>query len=120
MSGFVAEKAVGKLGYDFRPHVDSHGTSPEPSTDAVDEYRLFIRGLSEKAVAAAKAEAEKGPVSTADEQRKSRRKERTEIIAAVAKLLQDTPSAETLGKLPHRVLSAYNTWLSRELLDPTS
>lgn len=42
--GFKAQEAVVPLDWDFRPHVDAHGTTPEPTNEQIMRFVSRFRG----------------------------------------------------------------------------
>lgn len=117
---FKAENTVKALEYDFRPFLDVHGCTPEPSSEAVRHF-LFETGKLAMKTAGEPQEDE------TDAEFITRMQEITEddftevaeqVLDLLAELTQGEPSREEIAALPHRIQRAYTQWLRKELTDP--
>lgn len=116
--GFNADTVVQKLEWNFRPHVEASGVSPEPSTEKVgaffDQLHIILeRPDGEETVpsniAAMMAAMSTSQLAYADEK----------LIAAYADLLGDCPNAEQIGSLPHRTRLAFFGYVTGQVTDPS-
>jgi hypothetical protein len=112
---FKANTTVHALDYDFRPHVDAVGTTPEPSDKAVRHFLYEIQKLMEKMP------------DTEDPNFIDRFREMSEedfdaladqVLDLVAEITQGSPTRDEIAALPHRIQRAYINWLRKELTDP--
>lgn len=117
--GFKADKVVKKLEWDFRPFLDEHGTTPEPTDDQVIELQeqqranlesLGVEVTDEKSIVEAMAKLTDAQM----------RDIMASTITAVAKCASQDPSEEVLRELPFRIKQAYFGWFMGELFDPES
>lgn len=130
MPGFDAAEAVERLDYDFRPHVEAHGTIPEPSREELDEFWEGRRRILEDAgVSLAELEGFdpldpqsrraiiEAFASIPEEKRKAMSPAALDNVAALAK---GKPTRDELDALPGRLQDAFIGWLMGMLSNPTS
>jgi hypothetical protein len=119
---FKADKTVKALEYDFRPFLDVHGCTPEPSSEAVRHF-LFETGKLAMKTAGEPQEDE------TEAEFIVRMQEITEddfaeiaeqVLDLLGELTDGQPSREEIASLPHRIQRAYTQWLRKELTDPES
>lgn len=146
--GFKAEEAVPALEWDFRPYVDAHGTTPEPSNDAINRYvtkwRQHMEAASKTLQAQLDQQEERDKKLTEEELQAQREKwaglswedgvaileqedgDQTEralelvrrIAAEVERLSSGCPTAAQVMELPGRVRAKYLGWLLGQLTNP--
>jgi hypothetical protein len=114
---FVAHEVVEPLDYDFTHFMsgdEAKGTVPEPSQQAMAGYR--------KAVLAVVSEykdiqdADPNTLDTAELEKVTERGEELErrMDELTARLCKNTPSVETLAKLPWRHKVLFSRWLQEQ------
>jgi hypothetical protein len=110
---FDAGKQVLALEWNFRPHVDANGVTPEPSDHAVSHF------LYESASIYDDFRDQDGELLTLVDLTEEQYQSISErLLDLVAELTQDCPSREQIAALPHRIQKAYIAWLRKELTDP--
>lgn len=130
--GFNASTAVEKLEWDFRPHVDADGVTPEPSTDEIAMLQIALQrfvAIGERGLVDDKAADPKTGSLTVDEALElldpdtmGGSPEATEVIVGLLEVVEQvthgSPTAEQILALPGRVQREYLGWLAGSLLDP--
>lgn len=107
---FKADRVVNALEFDFRPHVEAFGITPEPSDRLVEDFQFTMREVTKPYI---KGEEDLDDI-TADEYRSIQE----EILDAIGALTQGVPSREEIEALPFRIQRAYVAWMQKELTDP--
>jgi hypothetical protein len=127
MAKFDAGTAVEPMEFDFAKYKGGTGEIPEPTTGLVNDFFVGMRGLIKDArelagddVASMDFEAMDGEELAAafdkmDEKTATAMEFQKKSIALMSELCQGSPDAEALGKLPLRVLRAFNQWLLGEI-----
>jgi len=120
--GFRAKDVVPTLDFDFRPFLDVHGVSPEPSRKQVRHFQREIRrvfGLSDDMDDEKQASVQilKFMASLSEEQMSEHDEELAQVYGEVC---SEKPTAEQILELPHRQQQAYIGYLTGELLNPTA
>lgn len=112
---FDAGKVVDALVWDFRPYVDAHGTTPEPTDKAVRHFLFETQRLADELP------------DSGDEDFLEKVKNMTEedydvisdrVVQQVAEVTSGNPSRAQIEELPHRIQRMYIAWLRKELTDP--
>lgn len=126
MAGFNAADEVEEITYDFNPYLDLSGTVPEPSGDAVDEYRRKVMTSYAKETSGwDEIDGEGDEDGPSDEERALSRMDEVlrrsanvedEILAATADLTGIAP--KSLRKLPARVRRAFVGYIAGLFLRP--
>jgi hypothetical protein len=114
---FVAHEAIEPLDYDFTHFMDgpeAKGTVPEPSQQAMAGYRKAVLGVIREYKDVQDVEPDK-----LDNDELDRITERAEELEKrmdelTARLCKNTPSVETLGKLPWRHKVMFSKWLQEQ------
>lgn len=131
MTTFDAATAVEQMEYDFSKYVegdDASGIIPEPTTDQMEAYFTGAKAIAKKVKglqADAKGlqeKADSGEISDDEMEQvlssmdsvsiKAVQGEMADLIGA---LCSNSPSAETLMRLPYRVLQAFFGWVQGNL-----
>lgn len=112
--GFTAEGAIAPLDFDFRPFVDAHGVTPEPSAEQLRRFRYQLREVSGAATEGAKDVAER--LAGMSEEEFAARDE--EFLDALAGVTSGAPSREQIAALPARYQQAYTGSLIGDLFNP--
>jgi hypothetical protein len=130
MSGFDAAEAVESLDYDFRPHVDAHGTVPEPSREELDHFWNGRRRILEDAGVSFTELESFDPLDPQSRRAiieafasipEDKRKAMTPAaLDNVARLTKGQPTRDELEALPGRLQDAFIGWLMGMLSNPTS
>lgn len=128
MAGFNAEGIVAPLEYTLKPYVDESGVIQEPSSAQVRAYitaaQKEIKRLSAKApdidpetggLAAGVTAVLEAMAFRAESYAPDALERQAKMLSA---LCSGTPSVESLLKLPHRIMLAFASWASGEVLDP--
>jgi CBS-domain-containing membrane protein len=117
MAGFVASEAVEPLDYDFSGFVDgseAKGTVPEPSQQAMAGYRKAVLAVINEYKDVQDVdpnELESGDLEKISERAEELEKRMDELTA---RLCKNTPSVETLAKLPWRHKLLFSRWLQEQ------
>lgn len=120
MPGFVAKDQVDALDFNFEPYGPS-GEIPEPSASQIQNFRSAIAEMfgellpedtkeEEQSATLVKKVMEYLGRDTTEIQQK--------ILHAVADVCSDSPSFDTLEKLPYRHQQAFVGWISGVFLLP--
>lgn len=122
--GFVAAHAVEPMDYNLAPYVEgpeATGRVPEPSQAAMNGYRKAVMALIREYKDVQEAAADPEGLSDADMDRLTERSEELErkMDQLTAKLCKNTPSVETLAKLPWRHKLMFSQWLQGQF-DPNA
>lgn len=117
MAGFVATEAVEPLDYDFTGFVDgaeAKGTVPEPSQQAMAGYRKAVMAVIREYKDVQDVDPDK--LGDEDLERITERAEELEkrMDELTARLCKNTPSVETLAKLPWRHKVLFSKWLQEQ------
>lgn len=109
-----------QLDYDFRPHVQASGRTPEPTEDMIyefqDELQKIVEETTGRKVDRASAASEIGTLT-----REQRKENNARMFAALAKLTQGRPSYEemlALSAASYRLGQAYMGSLIGDILNP--
>lgn len=121
--GFKPSDAVEALDYDFRPDVESFGTIPEPTQDALEELFADLRRIGTQgsldSLAALQPGVDNPGQALAEIPEDVLGNVTGALVAAVAKLCQGTPSEDEINALPIRYRQAFIDWLLGETTNPT-
>lgn len=117
---FTAADTVEELAWDFRPYLDAHGVTPEPTDEQI---RRMNRGLRDAVRTATGHELPEDDDKTllkafnalSDKQLAAIEEAN---IAALAHVTGDSPSVEQLKACPQRIRRAYLRSLIRDLNSP--
>jgi hypothetical protein len=117
---FNADLVVEALDWDLRPHVDAHGTIPEPSDDQVRRMNAALRDNLVKVTGDDfdpndKAATLKIFGKLSDAQLREMEDANLEAIGIVT---GGMPSIDLIQQLPFRVKREFIKWIIRELNDP--
>ena len=118
---FKAETAVAPLDYDFRPFVDCHGTTPEPSDKAIRRFQMDMTSATKSAMAGKDVDitnAEKVVAFILNMEEEDYEKVNELMIEATAKITAGMPSQEQIAALPGRIQRAYMLSLQHDLVNP--
>lgn len=117
---FKAEDAVEPLNWDFRPYVDAHGTTPEPSDGQVEAMNKALRDAT-VAVTGEDFDPDDRKVMArifgklTDVQLKAMA---TANLDAIILVTGDCPSRKQIDGLPFRFKQLYMKSLVRDINDP--
>lgn len=146
-AGFVADAVVEPLKWDFTSFGAGSGTTPEPTTQAIERFHRKSRNIAEAMVrlqTAAISEETNRIADLTPEQAKEEmlrwgkldldqaleildaelagQQSGQELVQRMAKLIaetaQDCPNLDQIMALPHRVRSAYFGWFTGQLINP--
>lgn len=131
MTSFNAATAVEQMEYDFTKYIDgdeASGIIPEPTTDQMEAYFTSAKAIA-KRVKGLQSQAkglqdrsESGEISDEEMEQVlasmdsvSVKEVQSEMADLISALCSNTPSAETLLRLPYRVLQAFFGWVQGNL-----
>jgi len=141
--GFKASEAVSPLEYDFHPHVDAKGVTPEPSTDQIVQLQVAQKAALEKlGIDTDEVDNDdQGNMQSlmdmmaglSEEQLYEIQDEQADAVAEVCGAERGetdadggvywsggNPSRDEIIALPFRIRQAYFGWLMGQLFDPES
>lgn len=118
--GFTAADAVEELAWDFRPYLDAHGVTPEPTDEQIRKMNRGLRDAVAKATGLDLADDDQDGLAKAfaaltDKQLAAIDEHN---IAAIVHVTGDSPSAEQLRACPARVRRLYIRSLIQDLNSP--
>lgn len=135
--GFDAGQAAVALEWDLRPYVQAHGTAPEPSRKALDDYATQTGGIFDDMGLELKATADEEDIEkevrrvfsdqlegkslqeakpTVDAIHEKIRRVRVEATSGIC---CGSPTAEEIEALPPRIQEAFLGWVAGWAVDPT-
>jgi hypothetical protein len=115
--GFNAAKAVEPLDYDFEPFVtgaEAKGTVPEPSQQAMAGYRKAVLTVINEYKDVSDADPTELDGEALDKVTERGEELEKRMDELTARLCKNTPSQETLAKLPWRHKVLFSKWLQEE------
>lgn len=123
MAGFKAEGVVDALEYDFRPYVNAHGITPEPTDRQISQ---FLKDIQEIVKSARKDVPQDIPGDDPVAVLKALDDMDPDAVVAVmgtmceaySALCTGTPSGQEIADLPLRVRQIFFNWLQSEVLFP--
>jgi len=103
---FTAAEAVPAETWDFRPHVDAHGTIPEPPDEELKQFQRGLLELSDDVRAERKARGDDTEVALTEQYDLSEKQwaRATDLVVA---LCAGSPTREQIEGLPGRVQTAF-------------
>lgn len=118
MSGFVASAAVNTLPWDFTAFAgpDAQGVIPEPTMEQLEQYSAYS---FQAAQVVTSAEFREKVQADPDAMKAAFHDENQRILDELATLCSNSPNRDQLAALPGRVLRAFVSWVTAEVLSPT-
>lgn len=109
--GFIATEVLDVLDYDFRPHVDAQGTTPEPSNAKIRDFQRAVKKATSEVVVEQFERQERADGPTLADIQKALSDENDdeamaildEVIVAVAGVCSGSPSLAEITSLPFRL-----------------
>ncbi len=116
----AAKPNIVELDYDFRPHVNASGRTPEPTEDMIYEFQDELQAIIEETTGE-KVERDKAATAIGRLTREQRKQNNARMFAALAKLTQGRPSYEemmALSAASYRLGQAYLGSIIGDILNP--
>jgi hypothetical protein len=103
---FTAAEAVPEETWDFRPHVDAHGTIPEPTEEHLKTFQRGLLEITDEVTAERRGRGEDAEVSLT-EQFDLSEKQWAKATDMVVQICAGSPSREQIDGLPGRIQTAF-------------
>ena len=118
--GFTAADAVEELAWDFRPYLDAHGVTPEPTDEQIRRMNRGMRDAVTKATGIALDDDDQAGLLKAFNALSDKQLAAIEEanIDAIVHVTGDSPSRDTLVACPLRIRRLYMRSLIKDLNDP--
>jgi len=111
----------GSLRFDFTAFGGQTGIIPDPSDEKLEKFsQSYMELLERYGVGEGVDQNDPDAVAKAIEQNKDHSfvEQQGEMVDLIAELVDHSPSAEQMAKLPFRVRQRFLTWVQRELVNP--
>lgn len=123
MAGFTAQGVVDALDYDFRPYVNAHGTTPEPTDQQISQFlkdiRDTVKGAEGKLPEDLPGDDPVALLNALDDLEPDIVVQlMAQMSEAYSKLCSGKPSAQEISDLPMRVRQIFFNWLQTEVMAP--